>query len=811
MSDTLIVSTVPSVVVESSKTLESNNNKPLFRFRNTHPTMKVTPVMYTTTFENLSTITLVSSPTSIAITSSSPPIVSPQSTLTISDRDEESQTGTPADFDDPKPIEEIAITKGTVSSVISPSDEQQYIIDQIGSGHNVVADCVAGSGKTTTVLFLAQQFPDKKVLQITYNKALKMEVRKKADSRGISNLEIHTYHSLCVKYYDHDAYTDEPMRTVCERNAVPICALPDYDIIVLDEAQDMSILYYWMVKKLMRDCSKGQQPLLLILGDRYQAINQFRDADPRFITLSRQIWERSFVTATLSTSYRLTGQMAAFVNDVMLGEKRIKTIKEGPTVKYIIGSPFASYNVSRLAKIITTKLKEGFCPNDIFVLSYSIESKKLPIRKLENKLVELNIPCYYPTSDEVELDDMILAGKVVFSTFHQSKGRERKIVIVYAFDSNHFTYFDDSPSNICPNTLYVATTRAQEELILLRGFGDINNPISPEEKITITPLPFLTIKHESEISNDYTTCIIYDGKKQEIETINIKRSNSPKYTVTSLTKHLKEYPQFLLNNICNSIFTLLSEPICNKTITSKLPYGKGMCEEVSELNGLIFTGLYERKTTGNSKIEHDVASSSEVNRHSLVKKLYGETNMAAPMLVDYTKITIMYYSIVEGLLNKIAQVPRYDWITVEAVAQCHDIMRKYIPNDAVRYEEEIGIDENREEGRSLLFPKYGKLEISGRMDLVTDTDVFELKCVQELTIEHKLQLLIYAWLWNVSDMFATKGSRRFKLLNIRTGELWELDATSPLLKDAIEILLDNKYGKGDEKPDSVFVAECLKC
>ena len=50
------------------------------------------------------------------------------------------------------------------------------------------------------------------LLQITYNNLLKIEVRKKASQMHINNMEIHTYHSLAVKYYNQYAYTDEEIK-----------------------------------------------------------------------------------------------------------------------------------------------------------------------------------------------------------------------------------------------------------------------------------------------------------------------------------------------------------------------------------------------------------------------------------------------------------------------------------------------------------------------------------------------------------------------------------------------------------------------
>ena len=63
-------------------------------------------------------------------------------------------------------------------------------------------------------------------------------------------------------------------------------------------------------------------------------------------------------------------------------------------------------------------LENGIKPADIFILAPSLRSAKTPIRKLENALVELNIPLYFPGGDDVKIDDDIMKGKLIFCTFH---------------------------------------------------------------------------------------------------------------------------------------------------------------------------------------------------------------------------------------------------------------------------------------------------------------------------------------------------------------------------------------------------------
>jgi len=74
--------------------------------------------------------------------------------------------------------------------MLSPSPEQQEIIDCVKEGFNVLVDAVAGSGKTTTVLFLAHAVPDKKITLFTYNSRLKAETRDRVRALGLTNIEV---------------------------------------------------------------------------------------------------------------------------------------------------------------------------------------------------------------------------------------------------------------------------------------------------------------------------------------------------------------------------------------------------------------------------------------------------------------------------------------------------------------------------------------------------------------------------------------------------------------------------------------------
>ena len=76
--------------------------------------------------------------------------------------------------------------------------EQQNIIKLLEEQNNVIVESVAGSGKTTTNLYIAKSFPKLNILLLTYNAKLKVETRDRIDSLNITNIETHSYHSFCI-------------------------------------------------------------------------------------------------------------------------------------------------------------------------------------------------------------------------------------------------------------------------------------------------------------------------------------------------------------------------------------------------------------------------------------------------------------------------------------------------------------------------------------------------------------------------------------------------------------------------------------
>jgi hypothetical protein len=191
---------------------------------------------------------------------------------------------------------------------------------------------------------------------------------------------------------------------------------------------------------------------------------------------------------------------------------------------------------------------------------------------------------------------------------------------------------------------------------------------------------------------------------------------------------------------------------------------------------------------------------SSKGEHPFLCDAYRKLGKTIKTPLGFTRLAIMYISLTERLYHKINQITHQNWLSKKMVEGCFVALEKHVPIDA-RYEHLLEVD-------TYAFPEHGKINICGRLDAFDDTNVFELKCVGFLTLEHKLQLLIYAWMWR-ETMKPTLGSRVFKLINMRSGEVLRLQTDSHLIDEALRILVDNKYRRLPEMSDKEFIGTCL--
>ena len=680
------------------------------------------------------------------------------------------------------------------------SKEQESIIN---SKSNVIVDAVAGSGKTTTILHMGLKYPDKNIFQITYNNMLKREVRKKVNRLCVTNMNIHTYHSLAVGYYDSNAFTDEEIKKILieKKPLKKEIELNPIDILFIDESQDMILDYYSLVKKFIFDTKS--KPQIIVLGDRYQGIYDFKGADIKFLTLADKIWNMPFINLALSQSYRLTNQVGWFVNNVMLGLNRIQTNKSGPPIDYYIANSYEVYK--KIGKYIRNIiLTTNILPSDIFILVPSLKTPESPYKKLENYLVKYGIKCTTPTSDDAKLDEKVISNKVVFTTYHQAKGRERKIVILYNFDDSFTEFYSkdffskQNDLNTCPNIIYVGVTRSSYKLILIQ---DSRNK----------PLRFL---NQNKLkSNTYINIITLN--KQNINNSGCsKNKDIKKISVTDLVKFISSSAiENLLTLVETNLFEEISKPIKQIDIPNKIKIESGniiLWEDVSDLNGLVIPAIYESKLKNStSTIENYVSEKiQDIEIYNNLKKYSGKISIPPKNINDYLKIGNIYLSIQNKLHAKLAQIKKYNWLSKRMIKECHNMMNMI----DISTQFEIPLSNSNSDYLEFIHEIFGTIHIKGRLDAISNLDVWEFKCVDNITIEHKLQLIIYYWMWDKADYDNLYGKKNFYLLNIKSGHILKLNYLSNkyIIEQIIEILFNEKYLKKKYVGDMEFIDLCTK-
>ena len=716
------------------------------------------------------------------------------------------------------------------------SSEQSHIYDIVKEGYNAIVDACAGSGKSTTILSIATKMPHHNFILITYNSMLCEETRVKIGDLELENINVYTFHGLAVRFYDKRAHVDSVIRKIVSKNKPLRDGIkPKLNVLVIDESQDMTFLYFKLIVKFCKDCNQEIQ--VLILGDYMQGLYEFKGADIRFLTCADKIWNQfkllktqQFYKCVLKTSYRITRQMASFVNEAMLGDERLIACKDGPKVVYLRRQ--LHHAQSYVLHIIQTLIEEGAKYDDFFILGASVKGEKSFIRKMENHLVERGVPCHVPTIETTDkIDEKVIKNKVVFATFHAVKGRERKYVFIMGFDNSYFKFNARGMCPYtCPNTLYVACTRATQKLVVIENAYNENNQ-----------LRFLKMNHHQMKSKDYIDfqgmplCKREDEENEEIYNTNIRHNITP----TKLIQFISESVLEEINPILESIFIKITpDNIPHINIPNIINTKNGLFEDVCDLNGITIPIVFFEKLqhctirnsvptlgthtlTGGSilrkLIDEDLDNLKE-HEHKYLKKCRKELPPVCNTISEYLHISNLYVAVKEKLYFKYKQIEKdeYNWLTLDIMKECFQRMYETLGKECsldnpFEIEKTIVRPNNKKinEYLSTFFPDE-EFDFTARVDLVTNDSVWEIKCVNTVTNDHLIQVVIYAWLWRIvqEDILNLENIREFKLFNIRTGEIHVLNASTAELNTIIVLLLKDKFGKKEHKIDDDFVVEC---
>ena len=569
----------------------------------------------------------------------------------------------------------ISTTRSPKYTLKPASAEQQAIVDKITDGYNVCVPSVAGSGKTTTVMHIADQCSYLNILLLTYNARLRQETKERVDKLGLSNIEVHNYHSFCVKYYSsYECHTDSGINHML-RVQPPPSKPYRYDLMVIDEIQDMNSSYFELVCLMYCMCmvtnrmmdrnddmnntvsadNKFDDLQFCVLGDAMQSIFQYSGADERFINYPDKIFPKSnrkWCVQRLSTSFRLTVPIANFLNRAIMrrsiGNEHTRTtkthiIKRGvksedvddpannsvvmipaPKPRYIICNSFSGYSStyrSRPFQEIVRYLDMGYLPEEFFILAPSTKSERCPIRCLENELKTYlpTVQLFVQTDNEGRLDPDLIAGKMVFSTFHRTKGLERPVVFGFGFDMSFYKMRAnagmDENQMVVPNIMYVKVTRAQEHLVLFHHYQNDYLPFLDRDQLELT-------------------CTVIIDKPLKLPKENRPSRSLPTTKVTDLVQHLPS----AVSDDCMRLLVdgnLISQKETNTKVTKvidiapKVVQPNGHSESVREITGTFIPCYYEYVRSGRKTMSvldqlHQVKYHEQLVNIPLAVKRYGD-------------------------------------------------------------------------------------------------------------------------------------------------------------------------------------------
>jgi hypothetical protein len=661
-----------------------------------------------------------------------------------------------------------------------------------------------GSGKTATIEAIAAAHPDQRIGSILFSKRLQNETSRRLER--YHNSDVFTFHGMAGKLLGKVVPNDRELvrllRKIDRNRKLPLWTSAPFDIIVLDEFQDCNPETFWLVACFLRsnNVAKGGRPArIVVLGDERQSIYRFRDADPRYLTLGPEllgpISPYPFAEVQLGNSFRLPMPTVEFINRGFLGgEQYISSSKPGPKPIILRCNIWDRYTLAgELSPLINR-----YGPKNCAIIAPSVRTKG-PLQDLTNTLAQVHdIPISVPTDDDAPLDDRVINGKMCISTIHQFKGRERKLVILLGVDSSYFVHLGrDLPDDSCPNEIFVALTRALEQLVLLHNDENSMMPCVSVDALYDTADIINMTSNEADIPPPGLP-----GRPLELGLL-LPRSCG----VRDMTRYIQADDLDKVVRRCLRIKRVSPRQPGHERINIQNVVAsdkrKGFFESVSDINGLVIAAALELETSGTLR-------SLGVSQEEVNKNMPKRPQRLPPWLCRHA---CKYEAKLSGYLPRAIQMEhhKFDWIRHEDLELARRRLGNEVADPAGRLEFEVEMSDK--------FYVDGQVtHLLGRADIVTsspdnedgksDETIWEIKFVSELTNEHIVQACVYAYL----SGSASGRLPRIMLYNVRDGDKLEItprDGLAGLRKLVINVLR-LRYTAAGEVSYEEFIRRCTE-
>ena len=332
---------------------------------------------------------------------------------------------------------------------IQLSDEQQKFIETAKQGKNILVDACIGSGKTTAIQRLCNEYPPfMKILYLTYNRLLKFDARAKIKKSNVTVTNYHGFAYTMLKNHGIRAGIPDLIQTF-NRVMPPI---PRYDVLVLDEYQDIEQELADLLMYL-----KATNPFMQIIavGDMEQKIY-----DKTALNV------KGFIREFLGKHERLT-----FTKCFRLSKEHAEML--GRVWKKQIEGVNPDCKIMSMDKREAIEFLSARRPSDILCLGSRTGDMAEVLNELEDEYPEkFNKSTIYASIQDddgnraVDINDRC----AVFTTYDSSKGLERKICMVFDFTESYWQVRIEKPQQsyeILRNIFCVAASRGKEKIVFV--------------------------------------------------------------------------------------------------------------------------------------------------------------------------------------------------------------------------------------------------------------------------------------------------------------------------------------------------------
>lgn len=604
------------------------------------------------------------------------------------------------------------------------TDEQQLALQYAVDGYDVLVDACIGSGKTTVIQEACKRLYaiEKSVLYLTFNRRLLEEARKRIDPQ---HADVHTYHSYAGKVLNSCNIPSSSEREVPFLFTKRVKRAYKYDVIVVDEYQDVSEDLKDMLWHICRMSynNYGFCPQFLVVGDRDQKIMDNTAIDA--VACMEELF--SFLSKIHGKEYR----QIQFTNCFRLSAGYAAKIGQAWGRSIIGRNPDCKVGKKNLVQ--TALFLSQFEPKDILVLGNNMSwgARAELQNMLESRFPEkFNKDTVYSSITERDGSrrNIDTSECAVFTTYDSAKGMERKVCIMCNFDDGYLKsrLEHQTSRKVIKNLFLVAASRGKEyNIVCEHGKGHILN---------FSAIAEVSGKTKIDMRAEYIS-EMFDFKRKE--------------DVDRCLEHIRT--KEIQNPACDTIDIELTSGHINLApcigIHTQAAYFDNYDVDMSVLNARL-----EREARG-------IVSKLPAYKESwpLWKKILYLTAMTTGQDRYFKQITKSY-------LDK------------KSEDRVIERLSKHLPKDCdVEVPCAVVYRGCRDAANGM---EIGEKLVKGRMDAIADGIPWELKFADSIKAEHLLQAAMYA-IANCSDHAI--------LWNLKTNEVqWvEVDDAQAFLEDAL--------------------------